>query len=91
MKRVTDIIGGDRGGSQEQSTGIEQVNQAITQMDQVTQGNAAQMQELSSTVQSLAAQAEEPRRWWGSSGSPTARTGRERRPMAVPASARRGR
>jgi methyl-accepting chemotaxis protein len=35
------------------------VNQAVTQMDQVTQANAAQTEELSSTAQSLAAQAEE--------------------------------
>jgi methyl-accepting chemotaxis protein len=59
VKRVTDIIAEIAAASQEQSTGIDQVNQAVTQMDQVTQANAAQTEELSSTAQSLAAQAEE--------------------------------
>jgi len=59
VKRVTDIIAEIAAASQEQSTGIDQVNRAVTQMDQVTQGNAAQTEELSSTAQSLAAQAEQ--------------------------------
>jgi methyl-accepting chemotaxis protein len=59
VKRVTDIIAEIAAASQEQTTGIDQVNKAVTQMDQVTQGNAAQTEELSSTAQSLAAQAEE--------------------------------
>ena len=33
VKRVTDIMGEITAASQEQSAGIEQVNQAITQMD----------------------------------------------------------
>ncbi|HWI84690.1 MAG TPA: methyl-accepting chemotaxis protein, partial [Ramlibacter sp.] len=37
IKRVTDIMGEIAAASQEQTRGIEQVNQAITQMDQVTQ------------------------------------------------------
>ena len=41
----------------EQSTGVDQVNTAITQMDQVTQSNSAQTEELSSTAQNLSAQA----------------------------------
>ncbi|HEY3304590.1 MAG TPA: methyl-accepting chemotaxis protein [Candidatus Binatia bacterium] len=57
VKRVTDIIGEIAAASQEQSTGIDQVNRAVTQMDQVVQSNAAQTEELSSTAQSLTAQA----------------------------------
>ena len=57
VKRVTDIVGEIAAASGEQSTGIEQVNSAVTQMDQVTQSNAAQTEELSSTAQSLAGQA----------------------------------
>jgi methyl-accepting chemotaxis protein len=57
VKRVTDIVGEIAAASAEQSTGIEQVNSAVTQMDQVTQSNAAQTEELSSTAQSLAEQA----------------------------------
>jgi methyl-accepting chemotaxis protein len=57
VKRVTDIIGEIAAASQEQSTGIDQVNRAVTQMDQVVQSNAAQTEELSSTAQSLTGQA----------------------------------
>jgi methyl-accepting chemotaxis protein len=59
VKRVTDIIAEIAAASQEQSAGIDQVNRAVTQMDQVTQSNSSQMEQLSSTAQSLAAQAEE--------------------------------
>jgi len=41
VARVTDIMGEIAAASAEQSRGIEQVNQAITQMDEVTQQNAA--------------------------------------------------
>ncbi|MBI4522673.1 MAG: HAMP domain-containing protein [Deltaproteobacteria bacterium] len=57
VKRVTDIVGEIAAASQEQSSGIDQINTAVTQMDQVTQSNAAQTEELSSTAQSLASQA----------------------------------
>jgi methyl-accepting chemotaxis protein len=59
VKRVTDIIGEIAAASQEQSTGIDQVNRAVTQMEAVVQSNGAQTEELSSTAQSLAAQAEQ--------------------------------
>jgi hypothetical protein len=39
--------------------GIDQVNRAVGQMDQVVQANATQMQELSSTAQILASHAAE--------------------------------
>jgi methyl-accepting chemotaxis protein len=57
VTRVTDIVGEIAAASEEQSTGVEQVNTAMTQMDQVTQSNAAQTEELSSTAQSLSDQA----------------------------------
>jgi methyl-accepting chemotaxis protein len=57
VKRVTDIVGEIAAASEEQSTGVEQVNTAMTQMDQVTQSNSAQTEELSSTAQALAGQA----------------------------------
>jgi methyl-accepting chemotaxis protein len=56
VKRVTDIVGEIAAASGEQSTGIEQVNTAMTQMDQVTQSNSAQNAELSSTAHSLSGQ-----------------------------------
>jgi methyl-accepting chemotaxis protein len=56
VKRVTDIVGEIAAAAGEQSTGIEQVNTAMTQMDRVTQSNSAQTEELSSTAQSLSEQ-----------------------------------
>jgi uncharacterized protein (DUF3084 family) len=59
VKRVTDIVAEIAAASQEQSVGVEQVNKAMTQMDQVTQTNASQTEELSATAQSMAASSEE--------------------------------
>jgi len=56
VKRVTDIVGEIAAAAAEQSTGIEQVNTAMSQMDQVTQSNSAQTEELSSTAEALADQ-----------------------------------
>jgi methyl-accepting chemotaxis protein len=56
VKRVTDIVSEIAASSAEQSTGIEQVNIAMTQMDHVTQSNSAQTEELSATAQSLSEQ-----------------------------------
>ncbi|MCY1563116.1 hypothetical protein D9M68_1006030 [compost metagenome] len=42
----------------EQQTGIEQVNQAVSQMDQVTQQNAALVEEAANAAQSLQQQAD---------------------------------
>jgi methyl-accepting chemotaxis protein len=56
VKRVTDIVGEIAAAAVEQSTGIDQVNTAMTQMDQVTQSNSAQNEELSSTAQALSEQ-----------------------------------
>ncbi len=57
MKRVTDMISEIAAASREQNTGVDQVSKAVSQMDHVTQANAAQTEELSSTAQSLAAEA----------------------------------
>ncbi|MGI4858546.1 MAG: methyl-accepting chemotaxis protein [Janthinobacterium lividum] len=57
VQRVTDIVGGISSASQEQSRGIEQINVAVTQMDEVTQQNAALVEEASAAAQSLALQA----------------------------------
>jgi methyl-accepting chemotaxis protein len=57
VKRVTDIMSEITAASQEQSQGIEQVNQTITQMDEVTQQNAALVEEASASARSLEEQA----------------------------------
>ncbi len=59
VKRVTDVVSEIAAASREQSIGIEQVNRAVTQMDQLTQSNAAQTEELSATAGQLSDQAAE--------------------------------
>jgi methyl-accepting chemotaxis protein len=57
IQHVTDIMGEIASASVEQSRGIEQVNQAITQMDEVTQQNAALVEEAAAAAASLVDQA----------------------------------
>ncbi|WP_228125261.1 methyl-accepting chemotaxis protein [Candidatus Methylospira mobilis] len=57
IKRVTDIMSEISAASVEQSSGIAQVNQAITQMDEVTQQNAALVEEAAAAAESLEDQA----------------------------------
>ncbi|NOU26302.1 MAG: HAMP domain-containing protein, partial [Polyangiaceae bacterium] len=59
VKRVTDMVAEIAAASREQSTGVEQVNTAVTQVDQVTQLNAAQTEELSATANGLSDKAVE--------------------------------
>jgi methyl-accepting chemotaxis protein len=56
--RVAGIVAEIATACREQSFGIDQVNRAVAQMDRVTQDNATQTEELSSTSQGLAQQAE---------------------------------
>jgi hypothetical protein len=64
---VTDISA----AGQEQSQGIEEVNNAITQMDETTQQNAALVEQAAAAAQSMQEQAARlseavslPTRWW---------------------------
>jgi methyl-accepting chemotaxis protein len=57
VRRVTDIMNEIAAASREQSIGIEQVNGAIAQMDQVTQQNAALVEEAAAATESMQAQA----------------------------------
>ncbi|WP_042880762.1 methyl-accepting chemotaxis protein [Cupriavidus necator] len=57
VKRVTDIMGEISAASAEQSSGIEQVNQAVAQMDEVTQQNAALVEEAAAAAGALEEQA----------------------------------
>ncbi|WP_394778818.1 methyl-accepting chemotaxis protein, partial [Undibacterium sp.] len=57
VQRVTDVLIEISSASNEQSTGIEQINLAITQMDEVTQQNAALVEEAAAASQSLQDQA----------------------------------
>ncbi|MGH8807013.1 MAG: methyl-accepting chemotaxis protein [Noviherbaspirillum sp.] len=57
VRRVTDIISEIAAASHEQTSGIEQVNQAIIQIDNVTQQNAALVEEAAAAASSLQDQA----------------------------------
>ena len=57
VTRVTDLIGEITSAAIEQSTGIEQVNDAVLQMDRVTQQNAALVEQSAAAASSLKQQA----------------------------------
>ena len=57
VQRVTDIIGEITAASSEQSDGIGQINVAVTQLDQMTQQNAALVEESAAAAESLREQA----------------------------------
>ena len=56
---MSDIVAEIATGAQAQATGIEQVTRAVTEMDKVTQQNAASAEESSSAASELSGQAEE--------------------------------
>jgi len=57
VRRVTDVVSEISAASREQSEGIDQVKHAVTQMDGVTQQNAALVEEAAAAAQSLQQQA----------------------------------
>jgi hypothetical protein len=59
IRRVTDIMGEISAASNEQSLGVGQVGEAVSQMDQVTQQNAALVEEMAAAASSLKSQAQE--------------------------------
>jgi methyl-accepting chemotaxis protein len=56
VKKVSDIVAEIAAASREQSSGIEQVNRAIMQMDELTQQNAALVEEATAASQAMAEQ-----------------------------------
>jgi methyl-accepting chemotaxis protein len=58
VRRVTDLIGEITSATLEQSSGIGQVNRAVTQLDQMTQQNAALVEQSAASAQSLKDQAD---------------------------------
>ena len=57
VTKVSDIVAAIALASQEQSAGIEQVNKAVMQMDEMTQQNAALVEEAAAASESLETQA----------------------------------
>jgi len=64
-RKVNDLVGEISAASNEQSQGIGQISTAVTQMDQITQSNAANAEESASASEELSAQAEELSRMVG--------------------------
>ncbi|SCA54854.1 putative Methyl-accepting chemotaxis sensory transducer [Candidatus Terasakiella magnetica] len=58
IKRVADIVSEIAAASQEQASGVGEINAAITQMDEMTQQNAALVEESSASARSLEEQSE---------------------------------
>jgi methyl-accepting chemotaxis protein len=56
VKRVTDVIGEISAATTEQSGGLRQVNEAVAQLDQMTQQNAALVEESAAAARSMAEQ-----------------------------------
>ncbi len=59
VSRVTDLMGEITAASKEQSSGVAQVGEAVTQMDQATQQNAALVEESAAAARSLEDQAKQ--------------------------------
>jgi methyl-accepting chemotaxis protein len=59
VQHVADTIGEITAASQEQASGIEEVNKAVSQMDEAVQQNAALVEEAASASENMAAAAEE--------------------------------
>jgi len=90
VKKVTDIVAEIAAASREQSSGIEQVNKAVMQMDQTTQQNAALVEEASAASQAIVEQAQALNGMiarydvGGDAGKPVASASAERRTDARP-------
>ncbi|PTB18059.1 methyl-accepting chemotaxis protein [Trinickia symbiotica] len=92
VRRVTDIMGEISAASEEQSTGIEGVNRALVQMDDVTQQNAALVEQAAAAAASLEEQTRqlkaEVSHWRvnGNGNAPASGGGRASMSHAAPAS-----
>ena len=58
IKKVADIVSDIAAASREQSAGVEEINKAVTQMDEMTQQNSALVEENASATRMLQEQAE---------------------------------
>jgi methyl-accepting chemotaxis protein len=63
VRRVTEIVGEITQANHEQTSGIEQINIAISQMDHVTQQNAALVEQAAAAAAAMQDQAGNSIRW----------------------------
>ncbi len=89
VKKVTDIVAEIAAASQEQSSGIDQVNKAVMQMDEGTQQNAALVEEAAAASKSMEEQAHNLTQVvaFFKTGESTAARPNASAPKAVPAAA----
>ena len=59
VKKVTDIVGEIAAASAEQSVGIDQVNKAVVELDELTQQNSALVEEAAAASESMGEQADD--------------------------------
>lgn len=59
IQKTADLVQEITAASQEQNTNVEQINQAITQLDKLAQSNASSAEELASTAEEMSGQAQQ--------------------------------
>jgi methyl-accepting chemotaxis protein len=91
VSEVNTAVAGIAVSAQEQATGLNQVNTAINQMDQVTQQNAAMVEETTAAAHSLAKETEDLRQLVGhfQIGAEASHSGRRKQAGHAPAPAAR--
>jgi methyl-accepting chemotaxis protein len=85
IRKTSDLVQEVTAASREQATGVEQINRAMAQVDQVTQRNASSAEELSSSAEELSSQAESLLQLVGFFRVPGAADGRARTAPPAPA------
>jgi methyl-accepting chemotaxis protein len=86
IKKVAQIVADIAAASEEQSTGIDQVNTALTQMDEVTQQNSALVEENAATAKTLEQQSAAMNERVGAfklTNAPSAGEPRQQRPVVA--------
>jgi methyl-accepting chemotaxis protein len=58
IRKTADLVQEVTAASREQASGVNQINKAMSQVDQVTQRNASSVEELSSAAEEMSSQAE---------------------------------
>ena len=93
VKKVSDIVAEIAAASREQSSGIEQVNRAVMQMDELTQQNAALVEQATAASQAMAGQVRELNEMLGryDTGTESAAAAAPQQSAAPPAAGRQER
>jgi methyl-accepting chemotaxis protein len=87
IRKTAELVQEVAAASREQSSGVNQMNQAMSQVDQVTQRTASAAEELASTAEEMAAQAESLQKLVGFFRVPQANNWALATPVAQPATA----